>query len=351
MVKAVLEECLRKDGPVAIRRREFLVPAGGRDAIFVPSTFAGEEKSKESTFVIDPLEGGGNTCIVDTVESQINRIEPCFMREPYSKLLKQVEIIVKVNEKEKKKNLLEVGHRAGDALVRSSDKAELFKRAFEEYERGNTLEMAKLSPTSLLFGAWDSRETGVKIPRLFRAEIRAFNVDKVSSASTYVPPVNYVEIGLVERPSTKKEEEILSEIGMRHAPSRKEYAGVRLRPNGFIRRDVILNLVGIRGLGEEKVQRYILGLGLVAFTLPIDYDLRQGCLLVGDPDHPPVSELVRRDGSSTPFEMSPEKAFEFALQAARECVGKELEEKLVCTVTPESVRKKLSEWKKKKQEE
>ena len=43
--------------------------------------------------------------------------------------------------------------------------------------------MAKIAPTSLLFGVWDSRSTQVKVARVFRSVIRAHNVRKLSRSA------------------------------------------------------------------------------------------------------------------------------------------------------------------------
>src|SRR5690606_5658167 len=95
-------------------------------------------------------------------------------------------------------DLLEVGHRVGDAVVRYSkvkvtnngkeeekDGFEPFEVALQAYVKGDAAPLAKLAPTSLVFGHWDSRDSATKkstkskARRLIRSEIVAFNVQKV----------------------------------------------------------------------------------------------------------------------------------------------------------------------------
>src|SRR4051794_13026807 len=129
---------LADDGPAALVIREHLMPVEGPDGVFFPAGFAPEEgagrdKSKfQGGYNIDSGPDGKNVCLVDSVGSQANRIEPLFAKEKYKELVPQV--IVTFGEKSI--NLLEAGHRAGDAVVRSTPlQAELHK-AFKAVQAG-----------------------------------------------------------------------------------------------------------------------------------------------------------------------------------------------------------------------
>ena len=67
--------------------------------------------------------------------------------------------------------------------------------------------LAKLAPTSLVFGAWDSRDTQAKLPRLIASTIRAYNVRKLRRSAQFVPAVDYVSEGLLEEPDDLKDAE------------------------------------------------------------------------------------------------------------------------------------------------
>ena len=335
---------LREDGPSALVLREYLLPVEGKDAVFFPPTFLPVDRAERSTYVIDILPDGRTACLVDTVESQANRIEGLFMLSPYRELVPQ--IVIKVGTKTV--NLLEAGHRIADGVVRFSELREEVNKALEEMGRGNAVPIAKIGPTSFIFGAWDSRETMVKISRILRSEIRAFNVDLVSKAGQYISPVDYVREGVV---SEEFMEEHGSRWGLRPIPVPKTIGGVILRAEGSIRRDAILNFVGLRALGKPgddaetgKLQRYVLGLALAASTAPQDYNLRQGCLLsrVREPEY----EEVYKDGRREKVSLVHEEVLEYAKKAALEFgVG---ESKTVSFLPPGKVEEIIKEAEKKK---
>ena len=92
---------------------------------------------------------------------------------------------------------------------------------------------------------------------------------------------------------------------------------------GEISRESILNLIVLRqlygGSAEEtqKLRAYLLGLSLVALTLPQNYNLRSGCQLVRDGKDAIKSKLVNRDGEETSFAFDHSQALDFAQLAAR----------------------------------
>src|SRR5437016_5384480 len=109
---------ISNDVPAALVIREFLMAVEGEDGVLFPPTFAAtEDKSKfAGGYNIDGPSGGRNVCLVDSVGSQANRIEPLFLEPDYRGLVPQ--IVVKAGNN--LVNLLEAGHRAGDAIVRCS---------------------------------------------------------------------------------------------------------------------------------------------------------------------------------------------------------------------------------------
>ena len=112
----------------------------------------------------------------------------------------------------------------------------------------------------------------------------------------------------------------LSKAGFLDAPSGRVHGGIRVR--GRIERTTILNLTAMRALGalaeheRQALQRYILGLALLAAVAPIDLFLRQGCLLVQSLEEPPISELVYRNGRREPLSIASEEAEAYARAAA-----------------------------------
>jgi CRISPR-associated protein Csb1 len=302
---------LEADGPVALVIREYLDPVSGPGAVFFPPTFAPPEdqKGEKPSYVIDE----NKVCLVDSVGSQGNRLEPLFKRPGYAALVPQVMIVVG----ERKVNLLDAGHRAADAIVRFSGLWPELKKAFLAYrDQGDARQMAQIAPTSLVFGAWDSRDTQAKIPRLVESTIRAYGVERLTRSAQYNGSVGKDDL------SDEYPQDFLSGQGMADSPSGRAPGGVIARDG--IRREATLNLIALRALGagsnEEtrKLQRYILGLALIAFLAPAELYLRQGCLLVGSQEKLPEKTAVRRDGSREILTLAEPEAVSFAGLAAAE---------------------------------
>lgn len=321
----------------ALVMRQWLEPVEGKDAVIFPPTYtldgtdAGSRFNKGDPvpgvykgqkgpmgYNLDWLDDGTSVCQIDSVGSQANRMEPIFTREKYKDLVP--EVVVKAGEKTV--NLLEAGHRAADAIVRFSDLVGELETAFNDVRAGNATGLAKLAPTSLVFGVWDSRGTQVKLSRVVRSVIRAFRVKPLHRSAQYIPAVDYADNGLLDAPEGKKQQDAMSELGLSHAPAPWSHGGVLVEQE--IRRDATLNLVALRALragnGADPLplRRYILGLSLVAFTAPQETFLREGCQLVPDSDRPSKWSLVKHDGSREEnFNLPHEQALEYATAAAK----------------------------------
>lgn len=292
------------------------MPVEGAGEPFFPPTYAGTG-SDGSSYCIDALQDGTKVCLIDSVGSQANRMEPLFMTERYSGLVPQITITAG----QQKVNLCEVGHRAGDALLRHSDVYGRISEALRSYKaEGDASALAKVAPTSLVFGVWDSRSTQVKAPRIVSSVIRAYDIDELSRSAQYFPPVDYREDDLLGDVSNTAENDTRSEYGFNEAPSTGQPGGVIAR--GGIRRDVVVNLVALRrisGSGDAAaLRKYILGLALVAATSATDLYLRQGCNLTRDPEKGvPTWEAVHPDGRRETVSLDPDEAAGFAEAAAK----------------------------------
>ena len=337
---------LGDDGPAALVIREYLMPVEGPDGAVFPPTFAAgdgfpggynidvfpeELEVSEAAAVLlrdgklkapsDLFPKSSNVCLIDSVGSQANRIEPIFATEGYRGLVPQVRI--KAGEKEI--YLLEAGHRAGDAIVRCSELQPILQSAFKAVLNGNAEPLARIAPTSLVFGVWDSRDTQAKLPRLVASTIRAFNVRKLSRGAVYTPPADYASLEVFSQEEKAKAEgdkkNPLAQRGFVHVPASGSHGGVIA--DGGIRRDATLGLAALRllragedGAKTEALRRYILGLALTAFTSNPSGYLRQGCLLVLDPSRPGERVEVAPDGSRSPFSTTHEQALSYAMAAA-----------------------------------
>lgn len=312
-----------RSGPAALVLREHLMPVAGHDAVVFPPTFAPGD-GFPGGYNIDPRPTRDdpwktpNICLMDTVGSQANRIEPLFADDGYAELIPQIV----VTAGDKRINLLEAGHRSGDALLRCSELQQLLQDAFGEVLKGNSEPLAKIAPTSLVFGVWDSRGTQAKLPRLVSSAIRAFDVKPLTRGAVYMPPTDYTDLDVFSDSDKAKAEgskkNPLAKRGFVHNPASGSHGGVIA--TGGIRREAVLSLGALAHLtakadAEERtkeLRRYILGLSLVALTSPTSSYLRQGCDLVLDPDKPPEFSLVFRDGHRETMNLSHADALEFA---------------------------------------
>jgi len=348
----------------AIVLREYLRPIGGYDTPIFPPTFAMREKLQRTPYNIDTLKDGTNVCLIDSVPSQANRLEPIFDDYSDPRLVRQVNVNVTSgggkNASMTVVNLLKVGHRVADAIVRFSDKSDEIAIALREHEAGDSTKLAKDYATSIVFGAWNSRDAGEKVKRIVQSTIRAFDVDPLTRASQYVPAYDYkalldekdelvIDMSKVKGKEKAALDKKLSGQGLLAVPvtsmktkqADKDLAfrvpgGVLV--NGDIRRDASINLVNLRALrtgnskdsNPETLRHYILSLSLMALLYEQEYALRQECQLVLDPEraerrfkevktkfgkHPLA--LVKRDGTEERLELKFETAKAEAQTAAR----------------------------------
>lgn len=309
-------------GPVALHLRQKLLPVEGTEGVVFPPTYAFDDKERRVPYQIDRLSDGTQVAQIDSVGAQANRMEPIFKaaeegrpENPLASLVPQVLITL---DNGKSVSILDAGHRLGDALVRSSELAERVKAAFADWaSRGDGTAIAKLAPTSLVFGAWDSRGEYAKLPRIVTSVIRAWDVDILTRSAQYIPPVNYSELDVFSD-DEKAKAEILAKRGFVHVPAVGSHGGIVVR--GGIYRDVTINLIALRQIDGDDgsaLRRYVLGLALVAAAEPADGFLRQGCLLTLDPEHPATWTEVERTGDRKAINLMPAAALEYANASAK----------------------------------
>ncbi len=349
-------------GPVALYMKQKLLPVTAEDdepGIIYPPTYA------DIGYSIDTLSDGKRVALIDSVGSQANRMEPIFKQsfpedgtaDQAVWLVPQLEVILsreKAKEQEKgaeqdqeKRSLLDLAHRSADAVVQSCPTLKpLFDAAFETLRRrGDAEPLCALAPTSLVFGVWDSRGgSGEKRPRLVRSIIRAWDVDVLHAAAQF----NSVWKALDQDQQQALEKEAkakkvkLSERGFADAPAvfrakakkhlldgslnseARVLGGVLVRDR--IEREVTVNLVALRNTrgttpeNSAMIQRYLLGLALLAATHEMDLFLREGCHL-RCAEREDEWYAVPRRGDVTKVDLGSKRAWavivQFTLDAAR----------------------------------
>lgn len=298
---------------------QHLAPVEGENAVIFPPTYPVRKDDSGNSvagYNIDRFSDGSNVCQIDSVGSEANRMEPIFGRKRYKHLVP--EVVIEAGDR--RIRLLEAGHRAADAIIRFSTLGPQLHEAFRVYrDDGNAEPLARIAPTTLVFGAWDSRATQVKLPRIVRSVIRAYNVKEHTRSAQYSTIAGDILAQGDAEVTTKGPK---AELGLAHVPAVKTHGGVRLENGGEIRREGIINLAALRavaGSSDEKslqIRRYVLGLALVSITAPLDPNLREGCELVPDPNKKTSWKYVKHDGTRHDQEMTHDDALAFATTAA-----------------------------------
>jgi len=348
----LLDSWLAADGPVALRLCQKFLPVEADEngcGVIFPPTYA------DIGYNIDKLADGTLVATIDSVGSQTNRLEPIFKStgkdqngnelNPLASLVPQIEIVLhRAGGKIEKRSLLDLAHRSADAVVLASPTlAPEIAKAFEALRNeGNAAPLAAIAPTSLVFGFWDSRgSSGEKRPRLVRSIIRAWDVEILHSAAQFNSvwkalseeqkndlvaeekkkgKLELSAVGLKDAPAIfRKTDKIPQFVGGAPNPAARILGGVRVK--GSIERDVTINLVALRGIrGKDdsetnEVQKYLLGLALLAATADIELFLREGCLLrYANDDN---WKQVPRRGDPTDIELpSQDQLFAYAVAAA-----------------------------------
>jgi CRISPR-associated protein Csb1 len=191
---AITLERLRKAvaNDAAIRRVQRLQPVGGAGDKIFPPTYPGEGRNAPPRHVFEyrRINGQNVLCVlIDSVQSQANRLEEALKAAREAGLAFPV-IAVDFADTEVSDigriSTLDAPHRVFDAIVRDS---ELKGTRFKETEAGKRLVEAKsqnaravyeLSPSALVFGAWNSTGEGgglgAKFPRTVVSEIIGIGV-------------------------------------------------------------------------------------------------------------------------------------------------------------------------------
>jgi len=313
MTMQEIQDLLNDKEIVAISLSQKLEPMEGRESPIFPATYPAAERQghrHNTPYNVNQLKDGRLVATLDSVQSQANRMEAAFSDE-----LAHAVPGVTVTAGERTVSLVELPHRLADAAIRATDLHDEIHDAFEAYDSGQPLPLAKLGPTSLVYGAWDSRDTRVKVPRLIRSEIHAWDVDVFTRSAQFSGTFSREDLGF-----TEKEWKQGADIGFAPAPSVDAHGGVLVR--GAIQQTATIHLGQCRSLERsvEGLGAYILGLALGGlWTGGRDYSLRTGCWLV--PDGGAEVSVINRNGERTTFSLDADAVREYleekALPAAR----------------------------------
>ncbi len=340
---------------VALRSRMTLQPAGGQgDKVFPPS-YAVEGRAAHKYAVEERQVGGtdkvSTTVLLDSVASQANRAELALLEGwERGELVFPVPFVDFSNDggatDYDKLTVLEAPHRLADAIFRDSLlDGTLFRlsdvgRAITDATPRNATDLFRYSPTSLLFGMWDSTGPkgglGSKFQRAWVSEIVGFDAVIGKKVGSRIDPLQIEKVSPEDRMYNSAEPNEVWTHDLENAErdkkgkpvhaSRGSATGEAGQPSKInhgnippsidaqaggvtissARQTTVISFAALRRIGFKGYEREAetaaraavaaLGVAAIAYQHEMDFDLRSRCLLL--PTHPPRLELLRRDGSA-----------------------------------------------------
>ena len=341
---------------VALRSRMTLQPAGGKGDKVFPPTYSVDGRADHKYAVEERQVGDSDrvsvTVLLDSVASQANRAELALLDGwERGELVFPVPYVDFADDggatDYEKLTVLEAPHRLADAIFRDSLlDGTLFRlsdigRAITDATPRNATDLFRYSPTSLLFGMWDSTGPkgglGSKFQRAYVSEIVGFDTKVGQKVGSRIDPLQMEKVGPADRVynSTDRNEVWAvdpdqaekDEQGNPVPASRGSASGEAGQPSKINHGNIVpsidaqaggvtissalqttvISFAALRRLrckghareAETAMHTAVAALGVaaIAYQHEMDFDLRSRCLLL--PTHPPRLELLRRDGSPT----------------------------------------------------
>lgn len=357
----------------AIRRITRLDPQG--EKIFPPTYEGGQYATEERQVrAKDGTVATVATVLLDSVQSQANRMELALLRAYDAKRIKMPLLAVDFAKDTEDPVLQEVGritaleapHRMCDAIFRDSVSGHVpfrqsdLGRELNTAKASNAIAIFKMCPSALLFGFWDSTGPrgglGAKVQRALVSEIVGYESIAGKRPASRLDPLqiqNNVDIYKREgggwtfdetqaerkndapirlRPSEVNHGNITPSLTHEDKNTRKQelnHGGVTL---AYAIQHTVLSLAALRRLRfpvgnasdpetDSKARTVLAALGLAAicFLDEDGYDLRSRCLLDGAPG---VFEFVGR-GQTASFELDAAGAAKLLEDAVHDAVKDE----------------------------
>lgn len=334
------------ENAAAFRRRRTLQPVGGRGDKIFPPTYPGEGRNAPPRHVFEcrRIDGREVVCVlIDSVQSQANRLEEALLQSAKAARIELPRLVVDFPSSGLNAvpeiSSLDAPHRIYDAILRDS---RLDGVAFRESEIGQRIRQAtthdasailEVSPTALLFGAWNSTGEGgglgAKFARAIVSEIIGVDVpvernktsDEIQTAGrrtgSRIDPLGIlraVEVyktdtdwDVSEKAAGKKAKRVRpSEINHGNITPSVQVLGVTC---DYAQQTAVITLAGLRRLSfggaarNRAARAYLAALGLLALVEADaqGYALRSRCDLVCAGEAP--VELVQLDGKASAIDL------------------------------------------------
>lgn len=359
----------------AMRQIVRMIPAEGPGGKVFPPTHVGGIYAWEQRRL--PDDKIVNTVLLDSVQSQANRMEQALLQAYQAGRIKLPMIQVDFSERLPDVGIittLDAPHRIADAIFRES---KLRDTRFRDSEVGqafissttrNATGLFRYCPHSLIFGVWDSGNLegkgGNRFQRAVVSEIVGVNAEAGVRTRSRIDPLVLSNPELYQTPdggwtifpdqaakddkdSPKKYGKRLSELNLGNVtPDLVRYGGDRpirtkndqIRPDDVLAGGVtidyavqtwVLSLPALRRLGfpvkgcersetelNNAARTVLAALALASFCHLQEqgYDLRSRCLLIPE-NGIPSFELIGNDGRTETFDLSAAEADEMYAQA------------------------------------
>ena len=342
---------------VALRSRMTLQPAGGEGDKVFPSSYAAEGRAEHKYAVEERQVGDSDkvttTVLLDSVASQANRAELALLEGWEQGALTFPVPYVDFTADDgltdyERLTVLEAPHRLADAIFRDSLlDGTLFRlseigQAVTGATPRNATDLFRYSPTSLLFGMWDSTGPrgglGSKFQRAYVSEIVGFDAAIGKKVGSRIDPLQIEKVapgdrvfnsadpsseGLWTHDPDKAEKDDKgnpvpasrgSESGEAGQPSKINHGNIAPSIDALAggvtisraQQTTLISFAALRRLRFRSFSREAetaartaiaaLGVAAIAYQYEADFDLRSRCLLL--PTHLPRLELLGRDGSA-----------------------------------------------------
>ena len=358
----------------AIRHKIRLMPAEGPGGKIFPPTHVGGIYAWEQRRLAEDKTVA--TVLLDSVQSQANRMEQALLRAHQTKQLRLPLLQLDFTEKFPDVGIittLDAPHRIADALFRESKldgvrfRDSEVGKAFISSTTRNATGLFRYCPHALIFGVWDSGNLegkgGNRFQRAVVSEIVGINAEAGVRTRSRIDPLILSNPDLYQTPDggwtifpdqaekdeknvPKKYGKKLSELNLGNVtPDLVRYGGDRpirtkndqIRPDDVLAGGVtidyavqtwVLSLPALRRLsfpvkGNDKSENeqnnaartVLAALALAGFCHMQEqgYDLRSRCLLI--PEGPASFELIGNDGQIETFELDAAAADKLYAQA------------------------------------
>ena len=302
---------------VALTFRQVLQPVEGPDVPIFPPTYPVAEESGGhrfgSPYTINETRDGIRICDLDSVQSQANRMEGAFSADLSDVVPRHA---VRAGN-HPAKPLTELPHRIVDASIRATALGDSIREWMLALESGDPEPLARIAPTSLVYGAWDSRDTQVRLPRAVRSEIRAHEISVLTRSAQYSGAFPQESLGIDDRAWNRKKGGAAG-VGFAPTPSVDAPGGILVHGEIVHSASILLNVLRKYRTSDRSdiLPCYLLGLAMGGLLVGArDYVLRSGCCLVPAGRTQWCSVAV--NGERTTVEISENAVLEELRDAAR----------------------------------